>query len=305
MNRRDFLKTTLAGSAAVIAGAGFISLPTQAKPVSLSTKIGIDVGSKESIKKFENIISAVKKNNWETMDIGQLTGAIGKMFTGTPYVGGTLDTVGPERCIVDLAGLDCVTLFENSLDIARIIKKGKYSFNDLQTEIKYTRYRNGKLQDYTSRLHYTADWFFDNEKKGVVDDISKELGGRKFPNKVFFMSKNYKYYRALKENNSLIQAIEEYENKINERTYYYIPSDKIKKIENKLNTGDIIAFATSKKGLDYAHTGLVYVDENKKARLLHASSVDKVVKLDSPISEYISKIDTNIGISIARPLPVA
>ena len=275
-----------------------------AKPVSITASMGGSVASKETLKKFDSIIGTVKKNNWQSLDIGSLTGNIGKLFIDTPYVGGTLDPAGPERSIADFTGLDCVTLFENSLGIARIIKKGKFTFGDLLDEIKFTRYRGGRLSDYTSRLHYTADWFYDNEQKGVVDDISKELGGKKFPYKVYFMSKNPKYYRALRENESLVPVIAGFEDKINARAYYYIPKDKTARIEGKLQTGDIVAFATNKKGLDYAHTGLVFIDGKGQARLLHASSKDKIVKLDTTISDYANKIETNIGISIARPLDI-
>jgi hypothetical protein len=303
MKRRDFFKTAAAGTLGLLLADKFGDL--LAKPKSISIKAGVNVKPKDTLEKFNWVMSEIKKNKWQDMEIGDLTANVGKLFLGTPYVGGTLDPEGPEKCIVDLMGLDCVTLFENSLDIARIIKKGKNSFDDLISEVSYTRYRGGTLKDYTSRLHYTADWFYDNEGKGVISDMSQRLGGKKFPYKVFFMSEKSKYYRALKENESLIPVIKKFEEKINKRAYYYIPKDKIPSIEKRLKSGDIIAFATNKKGLDYAHTGLVYLDENYYPRLLHASSVDKVVKIDLPIVEYINKIDSDIGISIARPLPVS
>jgi hypothetical protein len=303
MERRDFFKTAAAGTIGMFLADKFGLL--HARPKSISTKAGMNVKYKDTFEKFNWVMSEIKKNKWQGLEIGDLTANVGKMFVGTPYVGGTLDPEGPEKCIVDLMGLDCVTLFENSLDIARIVKKGKFSFDDLINEVTFTRYRSGTLKDYASRLHYTADWFYDNEVKGVISDLSQKLGGKKFPYKVNYMTEKSKYYRALKENKSLIPAIKKYEEKINKRTYYYIPKDKIPSIEKRLKSGDIIAFATNKKGLDYAHTGLVYLDENYYPRLLHASSVDKVVKIDLPIVEYINKIESDIGISIARPLPVS
>ena len=49
-----------------------------------------------------------------------------------------------------------------------MIKRGKSSPEDLLAEVRTTRYRGGKMGDFTTRLHYTTDWFVDNEAKGVV-----------------------------------------------------------------------------------------------------------------------------------------
>ncbi len=307
MNRRDFFRSVTGLSAAGLAAYALRSKAGAAllkAEDAFTAQNGAQVKLKPTTEKFYRIINEIKKNKWQDLEIGLLMGKIGKMFAGTPYVGGTLDAGNPEKCTVNLEGLDCVTFFENTLDIARIVKKNKFSFEDLLNEVTYTRYRGGRLTDYTSRLHYTADWFYDNDKKKVVDDISKSLGGKKFPYKVGFMSKNSKYYKSLVQDKAMIEVIKDYESKINAREYYYIPNDKVPSIVDRLKTGDIIAFACKKKGLDYSHTGLVYVDESKTARLLHASSTNKAVMLDCPIVEYVGKISTNIGISIARPLPV-
>lgn len=250
---------------------------------------------------FTKIMQKAKLEKWSEKPIGEVIGKIGMLLVDIPYVGGTLEHEGPERCTVNLAGLDCVTFFENSLDMARIIKKGKYSFDDLLNEVSFTRYRDGELTDYTSRLHYTADWIHNNVKKGVVNDLSKELGGIKFPYKVYFMTRKWKYYPALKRNKSFIKKIKKIEDEINSRDYFYIPKKKIKSIEKHVQTGDILALATNKKGLDYAHTGLAYVDEHKKVRFLHASVTNKKVMLDKEIHDYVDKIKPDIGISVMRP----
>ncbi|MDQ1266496.1 MAG: hypothetical protein QG635_1648, partial [Bacteroidota bacterium] len=90
------------------------------------------------------------------------------------------------------------------------------------------------------------------------------------------------------------------ERRINSGAYYYIPSAQISKIESKLSTGDIIAIATSKKGLDYSHTGLAYRDNNGLLRFLHASSKKKSVTLDMSLNEYISSVSLDTGITVLR-----
>ncbi|MFC2129847.1 N-acetylmuramoyl-L-alanine amidase-like domain-containing protein [Bacteroidota bacterium] len=248
---------------------------------------------------FEKIILKAKDNDWKNLAIGQRMGKIGLEMLGIQYIGGTLE-VEPEKCVIDMTGLDCVTFFENVLDIARIIGKEKYGYEDLIKEVTFTRYRGGEITDYTSRLHYTADWIYDNIKKGVVKDITKELGGEIFNLNLDFMSTHTQLYKALKDNRAFVEVTREIEKKISGREYYYIPKDKIESIEDKLQTGDIVAFATNTKGLDYSHIGLVYVDEQGKRRLLHASSIKKKVVLDKTIHEYIKPIKKDIGITIVR-----
>ncbi len=231
-------------------------------------------------------------------------GKIGMHMIGTQYVAGTIEGEGPEICRVDLTGLDCVTFFENALCIARILEKEKTTFDDFMAELTFTRYRGGKLTDYTSRLHYTADWIDDNEKKKVVKNITREIGGEEFPVKLSFMSSNPDDYRALREFPHFIKSIAEIEQRINRRNHWYIPKSKIKETQKYLQTGDIIAIATSREGLDYAHTGLAYRDEKGKLRLLHASLEKKKVHLDTELYKYVNSIESHIGITVARPLPV-
>ena len=251
---------------------------------------------------FLRIIKKALKEEWESYPIGECMGKIASLFIGTDYVGGTLEGKGPEICRVDLTGLDCVTFFENVLCMARILKMGKTSFDDFLAELTFTRYRKGILTDYTSRLHYTSDWIHDNQEKRVVKDVTGELGGEGYPIRLSFMSENPGYYKALREFPEFIETIAEIEKEINKRKHWYIPRKEIKSMQKRLETGDIIAVATNKKGLDYSHTGLVFRDEKNKIRFLHASSAKKEVLLDVQLHKYIKSVETNTGITIARPL---
>ena len=253
---------------------------------------------------FFQIINRAKKERWASLSIGECMGNIGMLLVGTEYVAGTLEEEGPEICRVDLTGVDCVTLYENVLCISRILKKSKTTYDDFMAELTYTRYRDGILSDYTARLHYTSDWIYDNEKKKVVRNITREIGGEEFLVKVSFMSKNPKHYRALKEFPEFIEIIAKREKEINRRKHWYIPQSKIKEAQKHLQTGDIIAVATAKKGLDYGHTGLVYRDKRGKIRFLHASLKTKKVFLDKEFYKYIKSVKTHAGITVARPLEV-
>jgi hypothetical protein len=252
-------------------------------------------------QKFTAVRQKIQDSNWRALPLGKLIAKVGLELVDAPYVGGTLDGSGRERCTVDMLRLDCVTLFEVSLNMGRIMKQGKDSLHDLIEAVTFTRYRDGVLSDYTSRLHYTSDWIENNIQKGTVVDVTSQLGGKPFPLALGFMSQNPKYYPALVENPQLVPVMQTIEQRVNLTSRTIIRKEDIASIEEKLQDGDIIAIATSKKGLDYSHTGLI-VREGNKVRFLHASSVKKKVMLDGPISEYVNRAESNLGITVLRPL---
>ena len=81
-----------------------------------------------------------------------------------------------------------------------------------------------------------------------------------------------------------------------------LPQDKIEAIEGKLENGDIIALATSIKGLDVTHTGLAIRQPSGRIHLLHASISGEVKITEEPLVDYLKKVKSNTGIIVARPL---
>ena len=287
MTRRNLIKNS------ILISAGFLGL---------NNKLLSNIFSDNNLSIFERIINKSEKFGWQKLSINELIINISKEFIGTHYVGGTLDGNEIEKCVINFQGLDCVTFFENSLVMARIIKKRKLTFNDLIDELTFTRYRNGELGDYSSRLHYTSDWIFDNIKKNVVIDKTELIGGEEFHPNVFFMSKNPDKYNQLKNKPYLVKKIKSIEDNINTKFLYYIPTNQISEQEKLIESGDILALATNIPGLDYSHTGLAYRDENDNLRFFHASSVKKEVLIDINLSEYMNKKKKDIGITVLKPI---
>lgn len=250
---------------------------------------------------FTKIINKSQREQWRNLPIGELIGKIGIELIDLPYIKHTLEVGFREKCIVTFSGFDCVTFFEVTLCMARIIKKGFNSFEDLINEVTFTRYRNGKIEDYASRLHYTSDWIFDNILKKVIRDKTKDLSKKRIRFNVFFMSHHPNSYPVLKFNPEQVNKIIEIEREINKRKYYYIPKEIIPNIEKKMKTGDIIAIVTRKVGLDYSHVGLIY-KERDQARFLHASMKRKKVILDDTISNYLLFDKDSRGITILEAL---
>lgn len=227
---------------------------------------------------------------------------IGKSFIGLDYEANTLEKGDEEKLIVHLTSLDCYTFLESCLVFARCIQKEDTSFRCYQNELENIRYRNGKLEDYPSRLHYFSDWIYDMDKRGIAKDITKEIGGIPYENNVNFMSTHPDAYMQLKDNPDFIEEIKNIEQEISSRIYYYIPQDKIKLIEDSLQSGDILGITTNIKGLDISHTGIALRLDSGRIHLLHAPNVGKKIEIsEKPLAEYIQSIKQQTGVIIVRP----
>ena len=283
MNRRIFIKNILISSSFLIT----------APMISKNNVFGANI---VGIEKYNSLIKSAIEEKWHHIPITDLISRIGVYFLNTPYVAHTLEKK-PEQVVINFDGLDCFTLVELSLNIARQIKQQRYEFDDLKELIQQTRYKNNTIIDYSSRLHYTSDWIIENIKNDVIIDITKELGGTEHQFNYSYMSVNYKLYPALKNDKTdLLNKIKNNEEQLNQNKMYIIPTDKIKSIRNKIKDGDIICIGISNIGLDYGHLGIAY-----NGKLLHASSKMKKVILDSPIANFVKNYKNNIGITILRP----
>lgn len=250
---------------------------------------------------FADILSKYKDES--DKPIATLIPEIGKYFLGQEYVAHTLEVNEEEKLIVNLRELDCTTYAENLLALARTIKSENQSFGQFAKEIEKIRYRDGKRDEYPSRLHYFSDWIYNNKDNDLVTTPADSFGNP-FPNKVSFMSNNPESYKHLKNNPDYVSVIEQQEKEINEKNYFFIPKENIAEYEHLLKEGDIIGLTTSINGLDVAHVG-VLVEQNGKLHLLHASQSKLKVEIsDEPISSFLKPESKNTGIMIARPVEI-
>jgi hypothetical protein len=227
---------------------------------------------------------------------------LGTYFEGTPYVAHTLEKGDEEQLVVNLRGLDCTTLVENCLALAKTIQSDEHTFERFTKELKNVRYRSGKIDGYPSRLHYTTDWIFDNQQKKLVRNLSKEIGATPYPKEINFMSTHPDSYRQLKDSSKLLTIIVQKESDINSRQHFYIPEEKLAEVEDQLMDGDIVGITTSIEGLDISHMGIL-VRKAGRIHLLHASSAaEKVVLSDETLEEYLLSSKSATGIMVARPL---
>jgi hypothetical protein len=189
--------------------------------------------------------------------------------------------------------------------IARCVKKNKLTFGDYKRELQFIRYRGGKLDGYASRLHYTSDYFYDNEKKGVWKLVTRNLGGVPFVKKINFMSSHAEQYRQIRESDDVRKQIQSFEREISQRHTYYIPKRRVAAISDKIHDGDILGITTSIDGIDTSHTGIA-VWKNRELHLMHAPLVGKSVQISEKVlSEYLEANKRQTGVMVARPLEPA
>ena len=247
---------------------------------------------------FDRYVSEMKAN--KSLPTGELMVKTARFFLGTPYVAATLE-MEPERLVVNLREMDCMTLVENVVALTRTIQSENPSFETFCKNLQALRYRNGEIHDYTDRLHYTTDWIFENQRKGIVEDVTSAAGGISLPVNVSFMSTHPDSYKPLKENPELTARIAAKEKEINARPYYYIPETEINRNATGIKDGDIVCFVTTIKGLDISHVGVV-CRVGDKLTFIHASTTQKkVIVNDAPLQEYVESIKRNSGIMIVRP----
>lgn len=262
----------------------------------ISGKIIYEQKDKEILDEVLQLLSKEKNAPTTTLMV-----KVGTFFKGTPYVAHTLE-VTPEQLVVNLREMDCTTYVENCLAIAKTIQSGKNTFDQFASELQKIRYRGGKIDGYPSRLHYFSDWIYDNQKKGLVKDISKEIANTPYNKTINFMSTHPAAYQQLKDNSQLVQIIAQQEKKISARKMYYIPENNLAKVEAQLQEGDIVGITTNIKGLDIAHMGLL-VRVNGRIHLLHESSVaEKVVITKETLEEYLLNSKSATGIMVAQPI---
>ncbi len=210
-----------------------------------------------------------------------------------------LQPIGQEVLVVNLRLFDCVTFVENMIALAQTHRATPASFDVLKKNLTQVRYRNGAI-DYAARLHYFSDWLFENEKRGILKVITRELGGEIFDKKVFYMSLKKDTLYGNMADPRTFAAMQTIEKAITERENIYIPKEKVAAMQHLLKEGDIIGITNRTEGMDMAHAGIV-VKVDGVTRLMHASSQFKRVMItEGSLSEYLLKNKGQTGIMVAR-----
>jgi hypothetical protein len=232
---------------------------------------------------------------------GGLIVEIGCLFINVPYKEVTLERSGKEKLIVNVSAFDCTTFVETVLALTKCAAAGKLSRSEFRRNLKLIRYHQGKIDGYSSRLHYFTDWLRDNEKKKTLKDVSRQFHAVAERKKINYMTLNRASYPALK-NEFEFRKMLVIEKNISRKVFHIISKDKVSQQKTKIRNGDVIAFTTKDEGLDVAHIGFS-IWQGKNLHLLHTSSKEGgVVISKKTLVAYLKANKKFTGIIVARVL---
>jgi len=259
---------------------------------------------------FNRLVAKAKAANWKALPIGERTAAVGQALVGTRYKHFTLEIDNRiESPSVNFNGMDCWTFFEIALGFARMLNEPESNWTPerMLYYIEQDRYRGGQCTgEYLSRLHYLEDWLYDNDRRGLIEDLTRDLGGRSVPHSAREMSAGWRHYRYLAANRSLLGPLARMEANVSSRPLYEIPKSKVVAIEPKLRSGDIIGIISHDRSGLYstAHVGLALRTSDGVLHFMHASSPSNHgrVIVDEELFKYLYRYRSDSGILVARPL---
>ncbi len=198
--------------------------------------------------KFENLVEQARTEGWKSLRIGDRTAAVGRALVGTPYKSYTLEIDDHiEAPSANFIGMDCWTFFEIAVGFARMLDEPESQWTParLLHYIELDRYRSGECDGgYLSRLHYLEDWLADNDRRGLVEDLTRDLGGVRSNHAAHEMTFGWRHYRYLKANPALLRPLGRMEENVSDRPLYQIPKSRVARIESKLKSGDIIGIVS-------------------------------------------------------------
>jgi len=284
----------------------FIAVCMGAAAVRATTTLPFDTVFKGR-DKFEALKQRAIAENWSAYPIGMRVAVVGRAMIGTPYKSYTLEIDNHiEASSVNFTGLDCWTFFEASLAFARMVGEPQANWTP-QTFLKYIeldRYRGGHCDGtYLSRLHYLEEWFSDNARRGLIADLTRDLGGERVAHSADEMTIHWRSYRYMAANPSLRAGIHEMEERVSAIPMYHIPKSRVPSIESGIHTGDIIGITTwDRGGIGTSHVGIAYRTPDGVLHFMHASSPSNYghVVLDTRLSDYLYRYSSDTGIMVAR-----
>lgn len=289
---------------------GLLAAPVMAqKPVPANAAPRLPMGTVfQGESKFHAIVAKAERENWRRLPIGERTIRVGREMVGTPYKNFTLEVDDRiESPVANLKSMDCWTFYENALAIARMIhfKPGPYKPTDMLQMIEVERYRNGVCTgSYLSRMHHLEEVFYDNQRRGYATNITSRLpGAQRMQREIREMTVQWKDYRYLKSNPSLIEPMGRIEAQVSKLPVYQVPKSKARVAEKYLQNGDICAITSNYATSYTSHVGLI-TRIGDRAYFMHATSdhdKGRMVVIDRPITDYLNGGSKHAGMVICRP----
>lgn len=224
-------------------------------------------------------------------------------FLDVPYVANTLEFDGPEELVINCDEVDCTTFVEYVMAMALSSQQanGDISETEFADNLMKIRYRNGKIDGYTSRLHYVSDWINNGVRNGMLEDVTAANSPYSATLNLNHMSTHPANYKQLANSPENVATMKKIENSLTGSEYHYLPKEQLNH-QGKLwiKNGDIICFCSNIDGLDVSHMGIAFYADSKLT-LIHASSIEKQVVVSKiSLAQMLENNSQVTGIRVLR-----
>lgn len=195
---------------------------------------------------------------------GKLLGAV---YLRRPLIGSVTET---EVFVARMDGFDCITFLETLLSLSRA-----KSADEFLALLRKIRYRNGVVE-YQQRLHYATDWATHLVQLGLLGNMT---GGETVVSREKLLD--------------IVPGIKP----VFARFCFY-PRHELAAVKRWLLDGDLILFASGRKGLDVSHAGMI-VRNGEQVLIRHATRHRKKV-VEQDLAEFFGILPMS-GFIIYRP----
>ena len=212
----------------------------------------------------------------------------GIKYLDVPYVAHTLEADGPEELVINCDEVDCTTLVEYVLaeTLTPKLADGDISESAFADNLQKIRYRDGKIDGYTSRLHYIADWINNGVRNGFLQDVTGAMSPDTERLSISYMSSHPQLYKQLANSPENVAKMKKIEQSLSGKEVHYLPKAKLP--------------ADGLPWMDVAHMGIAFYADSKLL-LVHASSTDKKVVVSKvPLSQMLKDNNKWTGIRVLR-----
>ncbi|HVF90795.1 MAG TPA: N-acetylmuramoyl-L-alanine amidase-like domain-containing protein [Blastocatellia bacterium] len=224
-----------------------------------------------SSSEIEAILASTEKSDRLPARIDLISEAfLARPYAANPLGGGPGQ---PETLTASLEAFDCVTYIETVLALALSgISGDAAEFLDLLRRI---RYEDGEVA-WQKRNHYMTGWAENNESAGFVRNITDGPLAEKIT-------------RTL----SVVEGLP-----ARRVTFQLFRKRKLASISARIETGDLILFASAKRNLDFFHTGFL-IERDGELRLRHATRSAGAV-VEQPLPDFLDRFRMS-GFVLLRP----
>lgn len=219
-------------------------------------------------RRIRQILSKTRSLRSPGARVEALSGLLlGRPYTERPLVGSP-DT--REVFTASLHGFDCVTYVETVLALSRASRVGEFV-----RWLRAIRYDGGRIE-WERRNHYMTGWIRNNARIGAVRSIS---GG----------------VRSVRKDR-VLDAVPGLPPR--RARFSCVPKRLVRRLSARLQTGDLIFFASTRKNLDVFHCGIL-VRAGERWRLRHATRSRRSV-VEQDLDDFLRN-NRMAGVIVVRP----